>query len=163
MSENCQYKKLLIRFLLIIVITFPVIFCSCESANFEVSNLVIEPAQVLTGETVTVTVDVTNIGAAEGTYDVVLLVNGVNESSQEISLAPETTETVRFLLRKDTPGTYNIEVAELNGTLSVFVLEQLLEKMATAMSNVDSYHFSCAVELEIPIPEDSFSLFEDME
>jgi hypothetical protein len=163
MSEDCKYRKLLIPFLLIII-ALPAIFCcSCNSANFKVSNLVIEPAEVLSGQTASVTVDVTNTGGAEGTYSVVLLVNGVNESSKEITLAPETTETVQFLLSKDAPGAYNIEVAELNGTLSVFMLDQLLEKTSTAMSNVDSYHFSCAIELEISIPEDSFSFFEDME
>jgi hypothetical protein len=162
MRENCSYRKLLIP-LLLIIITLPAIFCSCKSASFEVSNLVIEPAEVLAGGTVTVTVDVTNTGGAEGTYNVVLLVNGVNESSKEITLAPETTETVQFLLSKDTPGAYDVEVAELNSTLSVFLLDQLIEKTATAMSNVDSYHFSCAIELEISIPEDSLSFFEDME
>jgi multisubunit Na+/H+ antiporter MnhE subunit len=163
MSRDRKYRKSLITFLLVIIITLPAIFCSCKSADFEVSNLVIKPADVLTGTTVTVTVDVTNTGGSEGTYDIVLLVNGENESSKEITLASETTETVQFLLSKDTPGTYSIEVAELNGTLTVFMLDQLLEKTATAMSNVDSYHFSCAIELEISIPEDSFSFFEDME
>jgi len=156
-----MYKKLLIRFLFIIVIAFPAIFCSCESANFEVSNLVIEPAEVLAGETVTITVDVTNSGGAEGTYDAVLLVNGVNELSKEITLAPETTETVRFLLSKDTPGTYSIEVAELNTTLTIIILDELLEKTTQAMAAVNSYHFNLAIEVEISIPEEALSFFED--
>lgn len=163
MSKDCKYIKLLILFLLIIIITLPTIFCSCKSADFKVSNLVIEPAEVLTGETVSITVNVTNTGTAEGTYDIVLIVNGVNESSKEITLAPETTETVRFLLSKDTPGTYSIEVAELNTKLTVITLDQLLEKTVTAMSAVNSYHFNCAIELEMSMPDDSFSLFEEME
>ena len=163
MSEDCIYKKLLIRFLLIIVITFPVLFCSCKSANFEVSNLVIEPAQVLTGETVTVTVDVTNTGGAEGTYDVLLLVNGVNKLSKEITLAPETTGTVRFTLVQDSPGTYSIAVAELSDTLTVITLDDILRKTAQAMAAVNSYHFNCAIEVKIPMPEESFSFFEETE
>ena len=41
-------------------------------AEFQVSNLVINPAQVYVGETVSISVTVTNIGNISGTYEVTL-------------------------------------------------------------------------------------------
>ncbi len=163
MRHGLRYKTLSALVILIIIVNLPLILCSCKNAEFEVSNLVIEPAEALTGETVTVTVDVANTGGAEGTYYVLLLVNGINEASQGITLAPETVETVRFSLVKDSPGTYTIEIAELKGTLMVISINEILQKTAQAMAAINSYHFDCDIEVEISIPDDAFSFFEEME
>lgn len=39
-------------------------------AEFEVSNLIIEPYELYVGQTVTIAVTVTNIGGASGSYEV---------------------------------------------------------------------------------------------
>ncbi|GEM_PF-2281215 len=159
-----MYKKLLISLLVILSVVFTAVLCSCEAeeAKFEVSNLVIEPSTALTGQIVPVIVEVTNTGGTEGTYNVILLVDGVEESSESVSLSPGASETVTFNLARDIAGEYEIEVVGLKGELMVVDFDKIFENTVQVMSDIESYHFTCTLEIELPIPEDAFSLPEEL-
>ena len=159
-----MYKKLLISFLIILSVVVTAFLCSCEAeeAKFEVRDLIIEPSSALAGQTVSVSVDVTNTGGTEGTYNVIFLVNGVEESNDNVSLAPDDSQTVIFDLTRDISGEYEIEVAGLKGELTVVDFDEIFEKTFQAMSAIDSYHFTCTLEIEMSIPEDSISLPEEL-
>jgi hypothetical protein len=95
-------------------------------AAFEVTSLDITPSEATTGETVSITAEVSNIGGSEGTYTAVLSVDGATAETKEVMLAPSASETVTFSLVKDTPGTYQVGIGELTSTL--IVQEKLVVK-----------------------------------
>jgi len=66
------------------------------SALFQLSNLTITPQQVAPGEPVTIAVDVTNIGEAEGNYTITLKINDVKETDRTVSIAPGGSQVVIF-------------------------------------------------------------------
>jgi outer membrane usher protein FimD/PapC len=88
-------------------------------AKFEFSNLVVSPLEVKAGKDVTITVDVSNEGKAEGEYNVELYVNGNVTDSQQIALAVGNSTTVEFTLSEDVPGTYEVGIQGLSGTFDV--------------------------------------------
>jgi hypothetical protein len=88
-------------------------------ASFSLTNLVIEPTQVKPSETVTITVTVTNLGELEGTYNLVLKVNGVDESSEKVTLDGGQSKVVSFSISCDEAGTYSLELDNLRGQFAV--------------------------------------------
>jgi Domain of unknown function (DUF2341)/CARDB len=88
-------------------------------AQFELSNLVVNPSTVEVGETVTVSVDVSNTGEAEGSYAAMLKINGSLEETKEITLAGGASATATFTVSKDTAGTYEVELGGQSGEFSV--------------------------------------------
>ncbi len=88
-------------------------------AEFELSNLVVDPSEVGPGETVTVSIAVTNVSELEGTCTVTLKINNVVEATEDVTLAGGATETVTFPVSRDVEGTYNVEVDGLTGTFVV--------------------------------------------
>ena len=156
-------KKLLIAFLIIFTIAFTSVISSCEEATFEADNLLIEPSSAMAGDKISVSVEVTNTGDTEDIYDAILLVNGAEESRQAISLAPGTSRTVTFQLTRDNPGEYEINAAGIGGELSIIDLDEILAKAARALTDIDSYHFTCTIEMELPMPDESFFDIEEFE
>jgi len=88
-------------------------------AAFETSNLLTSPTDVLTGEPVSIFVNITNLGEVEGTYTVTLKINGVVEETNEVTLAGGATETVTFTVTRNVAGTYHIELDGQTGILKV--------------------------------------------
>jgi len=102
-------------------------------AAFRITGLSVEPSEVELGKEVTVSVNVANIGEAEGSYTVVLKVDGATEETKTVTLAGGTSTTVEFKVTKKTPGVYSVEVAGLKDEFKVkepplapFPLEYLL-------------------------------------
>ena len=88
-------------------------------AHFSVSNLVIAPDRVKQGDSITVSAVATNTGEVAGAYSVVLKVNGVAESIEEVSLGPGGSQRVAFTVTKDTPGFYQVDLEGLSGRFVV--------------------------------------------
>ncbi len=88
-------------------------------AKFEFSNLVVSPLEVKMGRDVTITLDASNTGKAEGEYNVDLLINGNLTESKTVTLAVDESTTIEFTVTKDEPGTYLVEVNGLSGTFEV--------------------------------------------
>ena len=87
--------------------------------QFRVSNLEITPSEASTGEEVTVSVEVENIGEVAGTYTVVLEINGQAEEQKDVTLAIGAIETVTFKVTKDEEGTFNVDVDGRTGSFTV--------------------------------------------
>jgi hypothetical protein len=88
-------------------------------AEFEVISLVIKPTEAVAGETVSITAVVENIGGSEGTYALMLTVDGVTVETKEVAITPGSSKVVNFSLVKDASGTYEIGVGELSSSLTV--------------------------------------------
>lgn len=101
-------------------------------AAFTVSNLVISHTTVEVGKPVTITVDVTNTGDLEGTYNAILRIDGVLIENKDVTVAGGATETVTFSpVTKDATGTYTVDVGGQTKTFEVrtpaaFVLSNLV-------------------------------------
>jgi hypothetical protein len=89
-------------------------------ANFEISLFGISPDRVYSGETVTISMLVTNTGGQSGSYQVIFKVNGEVEATQEVILDTGASEQVSFTTLKGTVGTYSVDV---NGATDTFNVE----------------------------------------
>ncbi|MCD4703607.1 MAG: S-layer protein, partial [Methanosarcinaceae archaeon] len=88
-------------------------------AEFQFSDLVISPLEVKTGKDVTITLDALNIGNAEGSYNVDLLINDHVTDSKQITLGVNNSTTVQFTHTAGEPGTYLVKIAGMTGTIVV--------------------------------------------
>ena len=105
-------------------------------AEFELQSLDVVPSGVASGETMTVTAVVKNIGGSEGTYTAALTVDGATVEEKEVTIAPSSSETIIFSLTEDTPGTYEIGFGGLSSALVV-------EEIAAIEVTVDPNPVSC--------------------
>jgi len=88
-------------------------------ATFTVSALSISPAEVKVGETITVSVLVTNTGDSAGTYGATLKLENVVVAIESVTLAGGASEEVTFITSKDVAGTYSVSVDGQSGTVVV--------------------------------------------
>lgn len=88
-------------------------------AEFEVSNLDVNPEEVEPGQTVTVTVDVQNVGGRRGTHELKLIVDGLVEESKDVTLDGGEHTTAVFIIQRETKKSYSIEVAGLSKSFEV--------------------------------------------
>jgi hypothetical protein len=91
----------------------------CKSAKFELSSLTITPSTVATGDTATISVDLENVGSAEGTYTLTFSLDAVVIDTMDVTIPAETTRKVTCTVVKEAIGEYTAEVGELSGTLYV--------------------------------------------
>jgi hypothetical protein len=88
-------------------------------AAFSVSSLSILPSEVLVGETVTISVSVTNTGGQSDTYKVNLKIDGAVVATKELTVAAGKSESVSFTTSKDAAGIYSVDVNGLTGSFTV--------------------------------------------
>lgn len=88
-------------------------------AAFSVGSLDILPDKVEIGESITISVLVTNAGGQAGSYEVILKIDGVMEGSREITLNAGVSASVMFSVSKDAAGTYPVDVNGLGGSFTV--------------------------------------------
>jgi S-layer protein (TIGR01567 family) len=90
-----------------------------DKAEFEFSNLLIEPASVKGGEAVSIQANVTNTGNIAGENEVELLVNNESVDSETVSLEPGESKAVSFSHTEKEPGNYTVEIGDLSGSYEV--------------------------------------------
>lgn len=88
-------------------------------AAFTVSDLIITPTEVDTGETVSIGVLITNTGDLTGSYEVILKIDEVVIATEEVTLAGGASQEVTFTTAKDVAGTYTVNINDLSGTFVV--------------------------------------------
>ncbi len=153
--EDNKHSKRLIYSFLAALLAGIIVITSCGSSNFKISNLAITPAEALSGEVITISVDVTNNGGIEASYQAILFLDGEERLSQEVILGPSgATETVEFILRVDAPGEYPLEVGGLKGTVQVIDIDEIINQVIQAMTELESFHFDIIMEFEIPMSEE---------
>ena len=89
------------------------------AAAFTSGNLSISPREVDIGETVTISVLVTNTGDGSGSYKVTLKINGVVDAAKEVTLKAGASETVIFTTSRDAADSYSVDVDGLTGSFTV--------------------------------------------
>jgi hypothetical protein len=88
-------------------------------AVFTASDLTITPKEVAIGETVTISILVTNTGDLTGSYGVTLKIDNVAVDTENVTLAGRASQRVTFTVTEDVAGTYAVNVHGLLGTFIV--------------------------------------------
>ncbi len=83
------------------------------------SSLAISPTTVAPSEKVNISVSVANTGNLNGSYIVVLNINGVKEAEQSVTVAAGSSQTVSFSVAKEKAGSYSVTVDGLSGSFTV--------------------------------------------
>lgn len=92
-----------------------------KPAEFRVTNLIINSAEARVGETISTSVNMTNIGEGAGSYTVNLTINGTIEQSKTIVLEGGASTTVEFKVVKEKAGSYAVKIDGLTGTFKIIV------------------------------------------
>jgi len=92
-------------------------------AAFTPSSLSISPLEAEIGESINISVLITNIGEDEGNYTLTLKLNGVAEEEKQITLSGSAEETVTFAVARSEAGTYFVDVNGLTGSFTVKEVE----------------------------------------
>ncbi len=90
-----------------------------KEATFDFANLSISPSTVDPRESITISAEVINRGGIEGSHTVTLLIDGEEEATQELTLAPGASDTVSFAVTRDEAGTYEVTVDGQSGSFTV--------------------------------------------
>lgn len=88
-------------------------------AAFTTGSLSISPTFANTGQPVTISVVVTNIGAEAGICTLTLKINGSVEATDRITLAGGESKTVTFTTRQHQAGSYSVDVNGITGSFTV--------------------------------------------
>jgi len=88
-------------------------------AAFSVTNLSVKPLEVELKEVVTISLSVANTGGTEGSYTVVLKINGVKEADKSIFIAAGKSKSVSFSVAKEKAGSYSVVVDGLSASFTV--------------------------------------------
>jgi len=102
-----------------------------EQAIFSISNLSIEPSEIYPGDTVTITVSVSNFGGQPGTHTMVFKIENEVEATRDITIAAGATKMASFTVVKEKAGIYQLEVDGLKGS---FVVEEAVIPLSPAPS-----------------------------
>ncbi|MDI9395242.1 MAG: S-layer protein domain-containing protein [Euryarchaeota archaeon] len=92
---------------------------SDDKANFEFSNLLIEPASVKGGKAVSIQANVTNTGNKAKESKVELLVNNESVDSENLTLEAGESKAVKFSHTEKKKGNYTVEIGDLSGSYEV--------------------------------------------
>jgi hypothetical protein len=92
-------------------------------AEFSVSDLTIEPGEAEPGETVTISVSVENTGGTEGTYTLMLTIDGAVEAEKTATVAAGASESVTFSVSKQGATSYIVVVEGLSDIFTVVAPE----------------------------------------
>ena len=112
---------------------------SFPAANFSLSNLTINPLEADLGEPVTISVNLTNVGTAEGAYTANLTVNDVLKENQTILLSVGESKILEFSDRENAEGTFNVSVGYVSGLFKVKALPPELSDIVLSNLAVDPY------------------------
>lgn len=108
-----------------------------EPAEFEVTDLSVDPSEVTSGESVTVTATVQNSGETEGTEEIQFDIEGGTVTEQnvgnstfeqvteqetvteQVTIPPEESATVSISVTRELAGTFSVSVSDRSVTFDV--------------------------------------------
>ena len=90
-----------------------------KPAEFQITNLTIDPETAQSGTTVNVTAKITNIGETSGTYIAEFKVNNEVKDTKTVLLSGGEASNVAFTTSQTAKGTYTIMIGNVTGTLSI--------------------------------------------
>jgi hypothetical protein len=89
------------------------------SAKFAISNLYIYPQSTAVGNSVYISLAITNIGHSFGYNDVVLKLNGAVEDTKQVSLEAGEKTDIQFICANKPVGDYKFDVNSAPGFFSI--------------------------------------------
>jgi hypothetical protein len=90
-----------------------------EPAVFELGSLIISPAEIYAGETLDISVLVTNTGGVAGNHQVMLKIDGLVESIEEFALDAGASKVVDFAIGELKAGSHVVDVNGLSASILV--------------------------------------------
>ncbi len=90
----------------------------CAKAEFEVSPVTITPSQVVIDEEFNASVDITNVGGADGVYTATLTIDGTITDTKEVPVSAGATEKVSFPCCLEAAGFHIIDLDGLTTTVT---------------------------------------------
>jgi len=90
-----------------------------KSATFEVSNLVVSPAEAGIGEQVNVSITAKNVGELSGTCSIELKIDNVIRETRTITLDNGESQAVSFTVTENQLGAHTVVVNGLNGSFNL--------------------------------------------
>lgn len=86
--------------------------------EFTISDLIISPTEVDTGQDITISATVKESNNFSGNYEAVLKIDGAVHEKKTILVEPKGTEQVSFTLSQSIAGTYSVDLNGLKGTFT---------------------------------------------
>ena len=90
-----------------------------KPAEFQVTELTVSPSSVVADEVVEISVRLTNVGEASGSYAVDLEIDDTVRETKNVALSGGAAVVVTFEVTEKYSGTYNVEVGDLSGSFTV--------------------------------------------
>jgi hypothetical protein len=90
-----------------------------KKAEFQVTNLTVDPVEAGVGQPIIISANVTNLGEEAGNYSVNLTIDDVVKENKTVQLLGGTSEIVEFIVTKSNEGSYSVKIEELNGTFII--------------------------------------------
>ena len=84
-----------------------------------VRDLKIIPNRVKPGGIINIFAEATNTGSATSSFSLVLKVRGIVEAVKEVTLRPGQSQKVAFIVLRDKPGVYDVDLEGLKGSFTV--------------------------------------------
>ena len=90
-----------------------------KPAEFQVTELTVNPPSVMVDEIVEISVKVTNVGEAGGSYTVNLKIDDIIRETRDVALSGGATGFVVFEVTGTYPGTHTVEIDDQSGSFTV--------------------------------------------
>lgn len=90
-----------------------------KAAEYQATNLTIDPPEAGTGQLITISVNITNVGQEGGNYSASLAINGASKENKTVELFGGNSTIMQFSVRENAAGSYLVNLAGLNGTFTV--------------------------------------------
>jgi hypothetical protein len=87
--------------------------------DFTARNLIISPDQAFEGDSMKISVTISNEGSESGTYELYLIVDGIVRGIQEVALSGKSSGTYTFEISDLAAGVHQIKAAGLTGTIRI--------------------------------------------
>jgi len=119
---------LTIRWLLVSCLVLVGIFVAAQAVEagtpgnepvFEISGLVISPAEANTGQTITISATIYETANISGIYEGTLKINDMVEETKPVSVGPLANAKITFTVSKNVAGTYSVDLDGLTGSFTV--------------------------------------------
>jgi hypothetical protein len=112
---------------------------SVKPAVLTLSDLLIDPVEAYVGETVQISVNVTNSGGLVGNVTLNLEINTEIKNAVNVTLAGNSSETIEFTDIEDAAGIYTVQIGNLNGTFTIKEIPPGLSQIVLSDLKVDPY------------------------